>query len=189
MPFVALRKDTRERVDITEIDNPRLILHSGDCVCQLCEKPLILKAGFIVRPHFAHYSESDCDTEYKSHPETPEHREAKIKLVEFLKSTYIEYTSAKLEKEVPIREIKRVADILVVFPMGWRVAHEIQLAGITIENLQERTNDYSRAGIDVVWWLGKSANTPANRAWCIETFGCCFTLNIENIHMDEILQS
>lgn len=191
MPFVALRKDTRERVDITEIENPRLTLRSGDCVCQLCDKPLIVKAGLVIRSHFAHYSESDCDTDYKYHPESPEHREAKIKLVEFLKTTYAEYTTAKLEKEVPIPEIKRVADILAAFPMGWRVAHEIQLAGITIDHLQERTDDYNKAGIDVVWWLGKSANTSTNRAWCIETFGYCFTLNIEKDSGDsfEILRS
>lgn len=179
MPFMALRKDTQERIDITEIENPRLVLRSGDCVCQLCGKPLVVRSGLILRPHFAHYADSDCDTDYKYHPESPEHREAKVKLIEFLRDTYAEYTNATFEKEKPIPEIKRVADILVSFPMGWRLAHEIQLASITVQELQERTDDYLRVGIDVIWWLGKSANSPANRTWCIENFGYCVTINPE----------
>jgi len=66
----------------------------------------------------------------------------------------------------------------VTFPTGWRVAHEVQLASITTEHLQERTNDYTLAGIDVVWWLGKSADTETNRAWCRCTFGYALSLAV-----------
>ena len=179
MPFIGLRKDTAERIDITQIENPRLSLKSGDCVCQLCGSPLMVRAGSIYRAHFSHYGDRECNTDYKYHKETPEHREGKILLSKFLKETYAEYTSAKLEYEVPIPEIRRVADVLADFPMGWRIAHEVQLASISPEELQERTDDYYRAGIDVVWWLGKSADTPKNRDWCIQTFGYCVTLNIK----------
>jgi competence CoiA-like predicted nuclease len=176
MPFIALHKDTRERIDITTIENPRLVLQSGDCICQLCDTPMIIKAGQIIRAHFAHGSA--CPTEYESHPESQEHREAKIFLASHLREAFAEYIDAKIEYEVPIPEVKRIADLLATFPMGWRVAHEIQLASITTETLEARTNDYLRAGVDVVWWLGKSANTPANREWSRKNFGYALCLNI-----------
>jgi competence CoiA-like predicted nuclease len=176
MPFIALNAETRERIDITTIENPRLVLKPGECICQLCEIPMIIKAGQIMRAHFAHVAA--CPTDYESHPESQEHREAKVFLATHSHEAFAEYTDAKIEYEVPIPEVMRIADLLVTFPMGWRIAHEIQLASITTETLEARTNDYLQAGIDVVWWLGKSANTPANRDWCRQTFGYALSLNI-----------
>ena len=75
MPFVALHRETRERIDITRIENPRVVLKSGNCICQLCDSPMIIKAGQIMRAHFAH--NAACPSDYASHPESPEHREAK----------------------------------------------------------------------------------------------------------------
>jgi competence CoiA-like predicted nuclease len=184
MPFVALDKTTGKRIDITEIEEPRKVLRSGDCLCQDCEQPLIVKVGFMrlghsVSPHFAHYADRECTLKYKSHPETLEHREGKRYLAKYLRETYKEYTDSDIEKEVPIPEIMRKADLLVTLPMGWRIAHEIQLAAISIDELEERTNDYSRAGIDVVWWLGGKADNYQNRDWCIKNFGSCFTIKVE----------
>jgi competence CoiA-like predicted nuclease len=176
MPFVALHRETKERIDITRIENPRETLKSGDYVCQLCGIPVIIKAGLIVRAHFAHTSL--CDSDYQSQPESPDHREAKVFLATHLHESFNDYRNTQIEYEVPIPDVKRIADLMVTFPTGWCVAHEIQLASITTETLEERTNDYIRAGVDVVWWLGKSANTPANRNWCRETFGYILTLNI-----------
>lgn len=176
MPFIARHKETEERIDITRIPNPRQVLKAGDCVCQLCGVPMIIKAGAILRAHFAHVT--SCTSDYQSHPESAEHREAKVYLATHLKEAFKEYTDAQIEYEVPLPEVKRIADLLITFPMGWRIAHEVQLASITTETLEARTNDYARAGVDAVWWLGKSANTPANRAWCRETFGYALCLTI-----------
>ncbi|WP_409013227.1 competence protein CoiA family protein [Chryseobacterium sp. JUb7] len=74
----------------------------------------------------------------------------------------------KFEFVVP--EINRIIDIAMVFPSGWVVAHELQLAGITTEHLEKRTNDYRELGIDTFWWFGKSADTKANRQWAIERY-------------------
>ena len=169
MPFIAIDKKTSKRIDITKIEKPRATLLPEDLVCQLCGCRMMVKAGQIVRAHFAHYTQ--CTSDYKSHPESIEHRETKLLLSVELPRIYGKYTTAKPEIEVPVPEIKRVIDVLFVFPNGWRVAHEVQLASITTEKLEERTNDYARAGIDVNWWLGKSADTPANREWCSRTFG------------------
>lgn len=86
------------------------------------------------------------------------------------------YTSVVFEYEVPLPEIRRVADLLLTFPMGTRLAYEIQLSAITTEELERRSDDYARAGIDVVWWLGKSADTLANRRWFIYAFGKSYSI-------------
>lgn len=176
MPFIALDKDTRKRIDITQLENPRLILRSGDCICQACEEPMIVKAGLIVRSHFAH--RSTCISDYQYHPESPDHLALKYLVMQALKENIGEYSDAEIELEVKVPEVNRIADIMATWPMGWRVAHEIQLASITIEKLNDRTEDYHRAGIDVIWWLGKSADTPANRKWCEDKLG--FSVQLEN---------
>ena len=176
MPFVAKRKGTGERVDITLMENPRGVLKPGECICQVCGMPMIVKAGLVRQHHFAHVGR--CSSDYQSHPESPAHQDAKRFLAANLHEQFREYANTTIEYEVPIPEVRRVADLLVTFPTGWRVAHEVQLASITTEQLQERTNDYILAGIDVVWWLGKSADTEANRAWCRCTFGYALSLTV-----------
>ena len=59
MPFVAKDKTTGTRVDITKLEKPRLMLQADSCICQLCEKPMVIKAGLHRRAHFAHHKE-DC---------------------------------------------------------------------------------------------------------------------------------
>lgn len=172
MPFVA-RKLSGDRVDITQIEDPRAELKSGEVFCQNCDEPLIVVAGMIVAHHFRHYS--SCDGQWETHPESPEHLRAKAFLRDNLAAEFEEYSSAKFELEVAVpmdwRARGRIADVMVTFPNGWGVAHEVQLASITVEQLQERTNDYNRAGIDVVWWLGNRADTDTNRDWCVRNQG------------------
>jgi competence protein CoiA len=184
MPFIALNRDTGERIDITKIENPRLHLKSNELICQLCEQPVIIKAGLLTRPHFAHRSQ--CTTDYGSHPETIEHLQGKELVAKGLREEFAEYAQANIQYEVKVPEVKRVVDVMANFPNGWRVAHEIQLAAITTEELQQRTEDYARAGIDVVWWLGKSADTPANQAWCTAHFGFSLSLDLSLISADPI---
>jgi competence protein CoiA len=179
MPFVALDKITKERIDITKIENPRAELKSGEVICQLCEAPMIVKAGQIIRPHFAHFS--DCQTDYNYHPQSPEHLLGKEMVANALKSHFSDYANADIDFEVRVPEVKRVADVMATFQNGWRQAHEVQLASITIGDLDQRTGDYYRAGVDVVWYLGNNANTQANKTWCLEKFGYCFTLEISNV--------
>lgn len=179
MPFIAYMRQTRERVDITKIHAPRQVLKAGELVCQLCGAEMIIKAGMIKRPHFAHAS--SCSSAYGSHPESAEHRAGKEYLRAQLPLLFQEYREAALEYEVPIPSIHRVVDLLVTFPKGHTIAHEVQLASITVEQLEERTADYERAGIDVVWWLGKSADTPATRAWCIQKFGISFLIDYRSV--------
>lgn len=176
MTFIGLHKETRERIYITEVAAPREQLRFGDYVCQVCGEILVIKAGLIVRPHFAHMAL--CKSEYQSHPESIDHQNAKVFLAKKLREAFKEYSGATIEYEVPIPEVKRIADLLTTFRNGWRQADEVQFSPTTIEELEERTNDYARAGIDVRWWLGKGANTPANREWCRKRFGEVFSLSV-----------
>ncbi len=101
MPFVAIHKETGERVDITELEDPRAELKSGEYVCQLCGAPLLIKAGLIVIAHFAHYA-GECQSDYKAHPESPEHRFAKHELKRILKAQFAGHSEATIQLEVPI---------------------------------------------------------------------------------------
>jgi competence CoiA-like predicted nuclease len=179
MPFVALDKHTRQRVYIRKIPDPRRQIKSGDCICEICQEPLMIKGGPLIQAHFAHYPDptgrSTCPDREK---ETPEHLAAKDEITVALQHGLSEYADAEIEQEVWLAEINRRADVLATFPMGWRIAHEIQLSRISKEELEARTNDYYRTGIDVVWWLGGAADTDENRRWCLNRFGYCVGIEI-----------
>jgi len=181
MPFIALKKSSQERVDITKIKNPRQELVKDDIICQLCGTPMVIKAGVIKRPHFAHKPNTLCQTDYGYHPESPEHLAGKEFIAKILMKELTDYTNAEITYEWRCEETKRVADVAVLFRNGWIVVHECQLSSITVEELEKRTEDYLNAGIDVVWWLGKNADTNTNRSWCIDTFGECNLIDYKEL--------
>ena len=167
MPFVAKRRSTGERIDITKVSDPRRELDRKDLQCQFCEADMVLKAGQILRPHFAH--KKKCNSEYRSHPESIDHLSAKAEIAYLLKHKWGDEVDVEFEYALPER--KRIADVMVIWKTGWMQAHEIQLAGISMQELEERTNDYRAEGIDVIWWLGKRAATEHNREWCRNSIG------------------
>jgi competence CoiA-like predicted nuclease len=177
MPFIAINKDTGHRVDITEYRDPRMEIKACEFVCQLCGERMVLRAGKLVTPHFAHVVA--CTSDYDAHPESLAHMSSKKAIYNYLQSQYRNTPGVKIEYEVRVPEAERIADVMVTLPQGWRIAHEMQLAGITTESLEKRTVSYARAGIDIYWWLGKGADTKNNRTWCIETLGICGVINVE----------
>jgi len=61
------------------------------------------------------------------------------------------------EEVIAVRPGKRrIADVAIRYPSGFMEVHEVQLASITKEEIQERTDDYAEAGIPAFWWIGKS---------------------------------
>lgn len=159
MPFIAINAATGERLDASEFT----LIHSELAArgiepeqlrCQLCAGAMYARQGPHV-PHFAHYPDVDCNSHgYETKPESPEHHVGKRFVRDHLRTLY---PGAQVELEVPIEQRKRIADVLVAFRGGWAIAHEIQLARIALTELEERTRDYARVGIDVVWWLGAKA--------------------------------
>lgn len=165
MPFVAIDSDTGARVVITKLADPRTELIGRRFLCQLCREKVSIRSRSGFRTHFFH--PSGCHSNYKTNPETPEHFAGKEYVAERFLPLLADHVSFVPEYEVPIPEVMRVADVLTWFRMGWGVAHEIQLSAIGVDDLQKRTDDYLAAGIDVVWWFGKSADTATNREWAV----------------------
>jgi competence CoiA-like predicted nuclease len=169
MPFVARDAETLDRIDITRIENPRRTLQAQRLICQLCEERMIIRQGLVVRPHFAHTRA--CSMPYAAHPESPEHLLGKWHVRAYLRGQP-EFAGTTIELEVPITARQRIADILVTFPQGHRLAVEIQLASITPGELEARSKDYLDDGIDVLWALGKAAAaSPSNSQWCRAVLG------------------
>lgn len=180
MPLVALDSDGR-RIDITQVANPREALVAG-LTCPLCGGEMIVVAGLVRMPHFRHKTE--CTSDYARHPESFEHLRTKALVAEMMGTWFGEFSTARPQLEMPIEEARRIADVLFVFPNGWRVACEVQLASITNEQLQQRTDDYLRAGVDVCWFLGKAADSITNRRWVMEQQGFVCTLEYDTEPVD-----
>lgn len=64
------------------------------------------------------------------------------------------YPDLHVDAEVTLGDRERVADVMVTWPDGQRLAIEIQYAGLSVASWRERTEDYSRFGIRVLWLLG-----------------------------------
>ena len=181
MPFVAINKNDNSRVNIRRIKDPRFELKAGEYICEICKEPMFIRGSEKVTYHFAHYPRDpkgpvQCSDREK---ETPEHLLAKGHLADVLIQKLSTHVDVKVEEEFWLSEIQRKADVLVIFPMGWRIAHEIQLSPISIDELEKRTNDYLSAGIDVVWWFGNKADTETNRRWAIRNTGNCYSIQIQ----------
>lgn len=169
MPFVAKDRETGGRIDITTYRNPRTELVAERLACQLCEERMIIRQGLVVRAHFAHTKSCTCP--YAAHPESPEHLAGKASVSAWLHQQP-DLKGTTIALEVPIHARKRIADIMVTFPQGHRLAVEIQLAAITPAQLEARTKDYLDDGIDVIWVLGKdAARGQGNVQWCNTTLG------------------
>lgn len=182
MPFIALNSVSGERVDITRTTNPLAELRASEMVCPVCQWPMIVKSGTVVRSHFAHKTgREDCPYAEYQRGETPEHLDAKMMIRDELANWFAEYAIAEPALEVYVPNVQharnRIADVLFTFPNGWRVAHEIQLAAITTSELRERTEDYLSVGIDSYWWLGRDAATPINYGWSMKNYG--FVLEVQ----------
>jgi len=169
MVFIAQNKANKERIDITKLAHPRDDLNGMELECRFCKTQMFIRRSPKGRFHFFH--KRFCTSDYQSHPETPEHLSGKSFVAEYIFPKLAEFSTFSPLFEEPLHEVKRIADIVSKFPMGWWVAHEIQLSSITPENLEERTNDYLNAGVDVIWWFGKSANTRQNIEWAVRKFG------------------
>lgn len=173
MSFVALRKDTRERVDITQYPSPKKeALKHYLLICQECEGVLHIREGDVKVAHFAHHPGAHCGAA----GESQEHKNGKMYLRGHLMEIFPDYAGAVYDFEYRVPGVSRIVDLLVTLPDGRKIAHEVQLASITTGELRERTDDYAKAGIATVWWLGGSAHTRINVQWCLQHFDVAYLL-------------
>lgn len=166
MALVANTKD-RGNVYIADFPDPRRQLAGDQFFCPACGSEMIIVAGMRRVNHFRHKVLCTWD----SQPESFFHLEAKRTLYEKLKKEQPD--AIRIDMEFPIEEVHRIADIRVITPYG-SVVHEIQLSSITVEEIERRTHDYYKAGFDVIWWIGGSADKNAITSWIFDQFGAVF---------------
>ncbi|GFZ93336.1 competence protein CoiA family protein [Okeania sp. KiyG1] len=184
MALSCILKSTGKYLDAKNYDPQK---HRNDTWDKFVDSPVFYRkdhwrTGTYVRPHFvSQYKGNFPDTKLIFDPEyfknnqtySPreswEHIEGKFYVAEYcLKcaSDGLKPDCIQFEHLVKMPSGKyRIIDVAIVMAYGDIFAHEIQLASITPEQLEARSEDYRNIGIDVVWWLGKSANTQANREW------------------------
>lgn len=197
MPLRALHRDTGESILITDFEqgleieltlkplakDKLLICPSPDCGAEF-----MIKNGAVVTPHFAHRGHQ-CRTQYGHHPESVAHQRGKIMVAELIKKRFGEYIDTiRVEFEVPIPQVRRIADVAVLLKNGILQVHEVQLASITTEELERRTHAYETGGIDVQWWFGGKAQTKTNEVWALERFEKVFFIDaIQNPEQESYL--
>lgn len=176
MPLKGKNTATGAEALITEqFDLLRDWQRSGALACPFCDEPLVTvreykREGDWVQAHLRH--RGACTTTYAYHPESPEHLAAKAWIKREIPTIY-GYDIADADCEVRMPEINRIADVCFTLTNGERVVHEAQLASISIDELEARTNDYQSLGYGIIWHLGKAADTGANRAWAFRRLGGC----------------
>jgi len=85
-------------------------------------------------------------------PESLFHLEAKGQMVRYLKE--IAPTAQVEMEQASNRDRERIADVMVTFADGSRMAIEIQYSALTAEDWQVRHDSYRRQGIVDVWLFG-----------------------------------
>lgn len=165
MPLTAL-DDIGRLLDVTCCDDdswtsvykarPRAVLW-----CRECKSRMHAKVSSAGSRFFAHDALSPhCP----SLGETPQHRELKRTVAEIVRSSgsraVIEATPS------PADHGGWRADVLGVSPTGVRVAFEVQLAGMTVEEGRERTARYAADRISCVWLSTRQTTWMAELPSC-----------------------
>lgn len=114
--------------------------------CPVCKNKLIIKAGPMVIPHFAHSSLHDCPN--RSSGEGIYHERGKLDLFSWLTSQ-----GYNVKLEYYLSSIKQRADLLINVG-NKQVAIEYQCATIPLKEILKRTKGYQSAGIIPIWILG-----------------------------------
>lgn len=144
------RLETHDMAELRRTRTPEDI-RSGEWSCKFCEVGMIPVLGVTREWHFRHQRQaSECPSHAELEPESERHRLLKRTAGEALKQHYGAQVAA-LEFEARVKDAGRIADALLTFRNGLRVAVEAQVSPISLENLQKRTHSYTGAEVDVIW--------------------------------------
>jgi competence CoiA-like predicted nuclease len=188
MPLTATDTRTGLRLVVCEqLAEAREAGRAGALVCPFCEGAVVAVEEHLRRGHwvksYARHRAAECAAAGIYHPESQEHLASKFYLAQTCRRLY---PDALVELEVRIPEINRVADVCVTFPDGRRIIHEAQLAAISTDDLEARTDGYQSLGYNITWHLGKSAATEPNKRWAFRRLGGCSVLDFtEQPQLDE----
>lgn len=109
--------------------------------CPQCSSPVMIKAGDMNIPHFAHLAHSSCHS--FSEPESPRHLAGKADLFQWIAKT----AEAQMEARLP--DGTQRPDIL-----SGRIAVEFQCSTISSAVFQSRTDKYTARGLIPFWIYG-----------------------------------
>ncbi|MER2027795.1 MAG: competence protein CoiA family protein [Solibacillus sp.] len=114
--------------------------------CPLCKEQLLLKAGQIKIPHFAHQKNSECDSLF-SEGESAAHLLGKQQLFQQFSNLQLHPV---LEPYIP--QLQQRPDLLLTFK-DRQFAIEFQCSPIGYPSFHQRTNGYLHAKITPIWIL------------------------------------
>ncbi len=142
----------RDRVTIgaQPLEALRRLSDARALTCPLCRRLVVLKAGTIRAPHFAHMPGAVC-SHPDAEPESERHRAGKAMLARWLSARL---PDASIILEAPIEETGQRADLLIFSAEGGRVAIEFQCADLGGREWKRRHALYREAAICDLWILG-----------------------------------
>ena len=142
---MLIAKQNNQLIDLRKVsstDFSRLKLASN-YACPYCGASVILKQGPKRRAHFSH--KMSCD--YKGHDhESEAHHLSKLVLEEWLSNQGVR----TIKVEYRLAAINRIADIYFEYE-NEKYVLEIQKSMIDASLFHQRTNDYEKLGIRVIW--------------------------------------
>ena len=143
--YMLIAKQNNQLIDLRKVsstDFSRLKLASN-YACPYCGASVILKQGPKRRAHFSH--KTSCD--YKDHDhESEAHHLSKLVLEEWLSNQGVR----TIKVEYRLAAINRIADIYFEYE-NEKYVLEIQKSMIDASLFHQRTNDYEKLGIRVIW--------------------------------------
>lgn len=116
--------------------------NDGPFLCPKCHHEVILRKGQVKVHHFAHKPPVLCQY---GQGESEYHRACKQSIFDFLNQSE-DVTDCELEKDLG----KVVPDIYFVKDTV-KVAIEVQISSLTMSKIIERTEEYNRLGVYVLW--------------------------------------
>jgi competence protein CoiA len=135
--LTSLRESTGVRIDAKNSERS-----DAPFLCPACRKIVVLKKGRIVSAHFAHKPPVTCA--YGT-GESELHRQCKREIYEGLK---VLPNVTNCELEVHLGTV--IPDIFCVIN-GVEVAIEVQKSDLTVSRIIERTEEYAKKKIAVLW--------------------------------------
>jgi competence protein CoiA len=135
--LTSIRQRDNYKVHALEVDK-----FDAPFMCPKCGCETILRQGSVKVHHFAHKPPVFC--EY-GQGESEAHRVCKQSIYDELRITE-NVTLCELEKDFG----SVVADVFFIF-IGVKIAIEVQISNLTMSRIIERTQEYNKLGVYVLW--------------------------------------
>ena len=117
-------------------------------ICPCCRRPVHLRYGRILRPHFSHKSD-DANHSCSYNEESMTHILGKEILYRYFRSKYPD-VGIRFDYRLPSG---RKANLYCSFPDGKELAVEFQRTNMSVVEWEERSESYRNSGLKALWIL------------------------------------